>query len=514
MLNWSELTDVSILFKGVLYGGNSQNNRIKSLLDNNMEQPLAKDAACLLGAINLSAYVKNPFTDAVYFDYESFSNDFGIYYCELDNLVSKGLKLHALKEQQQQAEAYRNIGLGTMGWADLFIKFGYYYGDENSKRLTEEISNHIAKLALYHNMSLGFQKGNFTAMKHLPIYAESDFVRNLYPNDCIDMKYLRNCSMLTVAPTGSISSMLNISSGIEPNFRLKYKRKTIAINGTETVYDVESGIVQEYRNITNNYGKLPEYFISSESVYWKDRIDIQSIIQNYTDSGISSTINLPKGTKPQDIEQLYLYAWQKGLKGITVYVDGSRDAILFTDDSYLPKYESNVYKRPKELDAELYVTKVKGEAFVVIIGLLQNKPYEVFAYKVQEEDALPEVSFLKGQIIKIKSGTYQFVSKELTIPCLELRMEAIEERATTILSSMLLRHNVDIEQITRTLKKVNPIISSFTSAVCRILNKYIKEHKVSNVCPNCGNELIHKDGCEQCSTCEYSKCMLIYKERR
>lgn len=513
MLNWSELTDVSILFEGVLYGGNSQNNRIKSLLDNIMEQPLKAGAACLLGAINLSEYVNNPFTDAVSFDYEQLAEDLPIYYRALDNLVTKGLDLHALPIQKKTAEAYRNIGLGTMGWADMFIKFGYCYGDVNSQKLTEEVSKFITKLALFENMRLGFNQGNFPAKKDLSIYSEADFVKNIYPDDCVDVKYLRNCSMLTVAPTGSISSMLNISSGIEPNYRLKYKRKTIAINGTETVYDIEAGIVNQYREITNNYGKLPEYFISAESVDWKDRIDIQAIIQNYTDSGISSTINLPKDTKPQDIEQLYLYAWKKGLKGITVYVDGSRDAILFTEDSKLTTYTSNVIKRPKELEAELYVTRVKGKAFVVIVGLLEHKPYEVFAYKVMEEDALPETSSIKGQIVKIKSGEYQFISKELTIPCLELRMEAIEERATTILSSMLLRHNVEIEQITRTLKKVNPIISSFTSAVCRILNKYVKERQIINICPNCGATLVYENGCEHCSSCEYSKCMLIYKER-
>ena len=478
------------------------------------EQPLKAGAACLLGAINLSEYVENPFTDAVYFNYEQLLKDLRIYYKALDDLVSKGLNLHALPIQQKTAEAYRNIGLGTMGWADMFIKFEYFYGDDNSQKLTEEISKFLAKAALLENMKLGYQLGSFPAMKHLPIYSESDFVKNLFPDDCIDIKYLRNCSMLTVAPTGSISSMLNVSSGIEPNFRLKYKRKTIAINGTETVYDVESGIVNQYREITNNYGKLPDYFISSESIDWKQRIDIQAIVQNYTDSGISSTINLPKGTKPQDVEQIYLYAWKKGLKGITIYVDGSRDAILFTEETKLQKYESNVIKRPKELEAELYVTRVKLETFVVIVGLLEGKPYEVFAYKVMEEDALPESSFITGKIVKIKSGMYQFVSKELTISSLELRMEAIEERATTILSSMLLRHNVDIEQITRTLKKVNPIISSFTSAVCRILNKYIKEYKTVSICPNCGSELIHKDGCTQCSACEYSKCMLIYKERK
>ena len=478
-----------------------------------MEQPLARNAACLLGAINLSAYVLCPFTDKACIDFESLSRDIKIYYRALDSLVDKGMKLHALKEQQQMAQDFRNIGLGTMGWADMFIKLGLVYGNEASQMITESVAKFLAQECLVLNMKLGFELGDFPKKKNLPIYEESNFAQTLFVKP-IKLPHLRNCSMLTVAPTGSISTMLNISSGIEPNFRLKYKRKTIAINGQPKVYDIEAGIVQQYREATNNYTSLPKYFVSSDEVDWKSRLTIQAIIQQYTDSGISSTLNLPKGTTSKTIEQIYLTAWQLGLKGVTVYVDGSRDGILFTEDSSTEMYASKVYKRPKELNAELYFTNVKGKMFVVVIGLLNNKPYELFAYPVKDDANLNITkTFLKGKIVKIKRGEYQFNSPELVINNLELTMEAIEERATTILSSMLLRHNVDIEQIVKTLKKVNPIISSFTAAVCRILNKYIKERTIVNVCPDCGAKLVYTDGCEHCSECEYSKCMLIYKER-
>lgn len=478
------------------------------------EQPLASGAACLLGAINLSAYVLNPFTEKVQFDFDSLYKDLFIYYKSLDELIDKGLPYHALEEQKLMASNYRNIGLGTMGWADVFIKFGLKYGDKNSQKLTHQISKFLATRCLEINQILGRELGSFPAMKKEGnIYGKSSFVKTIANQD-IKIEALRNCSMLTVAPTGSISSLLNISSGIEPNFRLKYKRKTIAINNTETVYDVEAGIVDEYRQITGNTGNLPDYFVTSDQIHWHDRIMIQSIVQDFTDTGISSTINLPKTTTVEDIENLYLLAWEMGLKGITIYVDGSRDSILYTEDSQLQKYDSNVVKRPKELDAEWNLTTVKGKEFAIIVGLLNDKPYEVFGYKIQEEDDLPRTSFIKGKIIKIKKGEYKFVSPEFTVNNLHLRFEDIEERASTILSSMLLRHNASIEHVIKTLKKVNPIISSFTSALCRILNRYIKERKIINICPKCGAPLIYSGGCEHCSECEYSKCMLVYKERK
>lgn len=124
--------------------------------------------------------------------------------------------------------------------------------------------------------------------------------------------------------------MLNISTGCEPFFALSYNRRTESLNGEETIYQVEVGAVEEYRKITGNTGELPDYFTTSNRIHYKSRIEVQAALQDFVDTAISSTINLSKDTTIDDVKDLYLYSWKKGLKGCTIFIEGSRDAILST----------------------------------------------------------------------------------------------------------------------------------------------------------------------------------------
>lgn len=484
------------------------------------EQPLAKHAACLLGSINLSEYVINPFTKEAYFDFKNFSDDVELYYEELDNLVDIGLNFHALKEQERQAYKYRNIGLGTMGEADAYIKMGFTYGQHESIRLAEEIRIVLALTALQTNFKLGDKRGPFLSFQTIDVYKKSMYYQDVTNKDyCIPFyelktgkkfqegKFLRNCSMLTIAPSGSISTLLNISSGIEPNFAFSYKRKTLALDSKEIIHDIEASIVEDYRKATNNQGKLPEYFVTSADIHFKDRIILQGTVQHFIDAAISSTINLPKTTTLEEIEQLYLFAWTHYLKGLTIYVDGSRDGILYTEKSQTVGIKPPI-KRAKTLPASLYNIQVDGKKYSILVGLNENNPYEVFGF--------PNISNLKerqieGVTTKIKKGHFSFTSLdgEVVIDKIDLGYEDIEARAITLLVSMLLRHGADIKFIIKTAKKVNPIISSFTSAICRILMKYDTPDS-SEACPKCGNKLVHEGACTHCSSCEYSKCFLLY----
>lgn len=297
--------------------------------------------------------------------------------------------------------------------------------------------------------------------------------------------------------------MLNVSTGCEPFFMLSYKRRTESLNGKDTYYDVEVPIVTQYKEATGNI-ELPDYFVASADIPWLERVKMQGALQEACDTAISSTVNLPKGTTPEDVKGVYLEAWKYGCKGITVYVEGSRNAILSaTEEKPVEIVNARAPKRPKELEADLHLVRAKGEQFIVLVGLLDGKPYEIFAFRPNFTINIPNH---KGKIIKKSKMHYSFESDKIQITELELANDNIEEKASTLYASMLLRHGVNIKYIIKTAKKVNGNITSFTSAVCRVLSKYIPEEIIGEKCPECGSDIIKEGGCEHCSQCEWSKC--------
>lgn len=237
---------------------------------------------------------------------------------------------------------------------------------------------------------------------------------------------------------------------------------------------------------------------------------------SYLVNGIIShnTINFDNKTTKEEIANVYIDAWKKGLKGITIYRDGCREGVLTNISTNKDEVKdpisvfttgSKAPKRPKELEADYYQVKVKGEQFIVLVGLFEGKPYEVFTFRPTE--VMINFPNHKGKLIKVKKGKYSFESENLTIPDVKVLTTDIEEKAATLYTSMLLRHGVDIEFIIKTAKKVNDNITSFSSAMCRILSKYIKSKEVTNeVCPECGGKLVRDGGCIHCQDCGWSRC--------
>lgn len=298
------------------------------------EQPLPKHGACNLGSINLSEFVHNPFTKDAYFDTSDFVQTVHIAVRGLDEVIDENLDNHALPEQRLMAKNYRNIGLGIMGLHDALIKMGMTYGSEESIDFTNEIMYLMFRSAVVASSNLAKEKGAFPAYNHKLL--DSEIICNHFTCDEIvvlglDAYGLRNCSLLSIAPTGTLGTMLNISTGCEPLFALYYTRKTESLNGgEEKYYKVYSGVVNEY---VSKYGEdLPAYFVTSADIDWKDRVDMQSFLQDHVDTAISSTINLPKDITVEEIEQLYLYAWKQGLKGITIFRDGCKRMGVLTHD--------------------------------------------------------------------------------------------------------------------------------------------------------------------------------------
>ena len=256
----------------------------------------------------------------------------------MDKVLEENLDRHALPEQRETARKYRNIGIGIMGLADLFVKLGIKYGSADSIGIASHLMKFIFRESVKVSAANGRIYGSFPGYN--PKVWDSTIIKNAFTEEEIKelkkQNTLRNCSLLSIAPTGSIGTMLNISTGVEPFFALSFNRRTETMSG-ET-YKVEIKAVEEYRRTTGNQGELPNYFITSAEIPWKERVDMQAALQEYCDTAISSTVNLPKETTVEDVKDLYKYAWKKGCKGITIYREGSRDPILFTE----PKKEEKI----------------------------------------------------------------------------------------------------------------------------------------------------------------------------
>ena len=471
------------------------------------EEPLPAGGSCLLGSINLSEFVLDPFTTNARVDYDALEEAVFVAVAGLNQVLIEGLELHPLEEQRETVRDWRQIGLGTMGLADMLIKLGVTYGSAQSITVIGNVYRTIAASAVL--QSLEFAKAHGCYKKcDCEALADSKFIQNLHlPQVTLDdiRKYgLYNSQLLTCAPTGSIGTMLEISTGVEPNFALHYTRRTQSLDGKDTYYQVNARIVEDYIKATGNT-ELPDYFVTSADIKPIDRIKVQAELQRYIDASISSTINLPKEATVDDVYNIYLDAWKYGLKGVTVYRSGcKREGILTTEEKKPEEIISaRAPKRPKELEADLHLVKARGRQFIVLVGLLNDRPYEVWAF---EPNMTIGVEPHKGIITKKSKMHYSFKSEFLEISNLQLKNEDIEEKAATLYASMLLRHGVSIKYIVKTAKKVDDNITSFSSAMCRVLNKYVPTEVTGEKCPDCGGDLIRESGCIHCKDCGWSRC--------
>lgn len=498
LLYWDRITGYNML--------NNDGNFAYAGVNPCAEEPLPAGGSCLLGSINLSEFVIDPFTDKANVDWDGLEEAVAIAVLGLNEVLNEGMVLHPLHEQRESVKNWRQIGLGTMGLADMLIKLGVTYGSVGAIKITESVYETIARSAVMASLELAKTAGCYPMCKKEKL-VDSSFIKalNLPYNMIEDIRTygLHNSQLLTCAPTGSIATMLQVSTGVEPNFALKYIRKTQSLNGKDTYYEVLAKIVDDY--IGDRYGeniKLPDYFVESKDIAPINRIKMQAVLQKYTDASISSTINLPNEATIDDVYNIYVEAWKSGLKGVTIYRAGcNREGILtIKKPDSIPV--TGAPKRPTVLPCNIYKIKVKGENFIVCVGLYEDKPYEVFVFRLKHNVELTDT---KGEITKVKKGVYNLYSKDLVIANLLNTDISVEEKAATLYSSMLLRHGVNIKYIIKTAKKVNDNITSFSSAMCRVLAKYIPV-EVEGKCPECGADLIHEGGCTHCSQCSYSKC--------
>lgn len=518
------------------------------------EIPLESNDSCRLIHMNLTSFVLNPFSKNARFDFDHFykvsyetmrlADDLvDLEIKAVDKIINKAKKdndkaeMQLWEKIQENAKNGRRTGIGFTGLADMIAMMGYKYDSEESLDLIDRVMSMMMEGELDSTIDMAITRGAFN---DIDIDKEKD-ANDWY--DFIEKKYSfiynrmikygrRNISFSTVAPTGTVSMMTGTSSGIEPLFLPFYQRRRKCMTDKDRVDFVDKlGVkfsnfivvhptmkkwAQQYKNISKDvienytmedwislYEESPWYGSTANDIDWENRVKLQGIIQKYITHSISSTINLPTEVTPEEISNIYMESWKNNLKGITVYRDKCREGILNKIEE--PKKEvNNAKKRPKTLPADYFETKSQGIQYAVVVGLLDNRPYEIFISNNINSHIKPH----KGTIIKVKKGQYKYESEFITIDNLQLSTNNIEEKACTLYSSMLLRHGAPIDFIIKTAKKVNENIGSFSSAMCRVLSKYVPKKELNGeVCPKCGGRLIREAGCVKCMDCDYSVCL-------
>lgn len=321
------------------------------------EEPLPAFGSCNLSSINLSEFVRHPFSDEAELDEEKLRRMVreGVVY--LNEILDENMKLHPLQQQRDMSEKLRQIGLGLMGAADMFIKLGVRYGSQESIDLIHHVGKLLVNEALQESARLAEKEGPFPAYNAEAVLA-SPFLKANATEETMELvkKHgLRNSQLLTIAPTGSISTLIGCSNGLEPLFQIAYTRRSISLHNEDTYYKVYTPIVKDYMAYhgIEEEQELPDFFVTTSNLDYKDRINVQAAWQEHIDASISSTVNVPNEFTVKEVEDLYMYAWEQGLKGITIYRDGcERTGILTTDKK---KEKENRLERIDQLREEMNV---------------------------------------------------------------------------------------------------------------------------------------------------------------
>ena len=482
------------------------------------EEPLPAGGSCLLGAMNLSEYVEQPFTDKAAFNLVEFRHDVKIAIKALNDVLDEGLELHPLEIQRQTVRDWRQIGLGIMGFADMLIKLGIPYGSGQSITIIHKIGKAMNDAGLLESARLAKEKGAFVKCDNEKIL-KSTFMQHI-KNDsvlnAIESDGLRNSQLFTIAPTGSISTMLGVSGGVEPLFDIAYTRTTKSLHGEDKDYVVVTPIVEECLKAkgmdftTMDPKDLPKEIVWSKVINPMDRVDVQSVWQDYIDASISSTVNLAEDTTVEQVYTLYLYAWSKGCKGLTIFRDGcARTAILnsTTEKKEEPKEEPVV----QEIDTDIENCIAKGTKLSTGCGSLW-----ITCYFHKTDGRLCHIFLDKGST----GGCNSFMNGLSRMISLAGKKGATIDEIVDQLESTIACPSYAIAKSTKSnISAGKGCPSAIGKAIKKLSEEFKKEYlaPTTNIvykdeeieiakCPKCGADLSYTGGCITCFDCGWSKC--------
>lgn len=488
------------------------------------EEPLPAGGSCLLGSINLSEFVTENHT----FDFDSFKYTVKVAVKALNEVLEEGLSLHPLDEQRKSVSDWKQIGLGIFGLADMLIKMKIRYGSEESIALCDSIAYLMAYTAINASNDLAIENGCYTKYNAEAINSSAFFSEHTSPTEreVIAAYGLANSQLLTIAPTGSLSNMLGVSGGIEPIYANYYMRKTESLHGHDEYYKVYTPIVKEYmvsHNLKDD-SELPDFFVTAQTLDYKERINMQAIWQKHIDASISSTVNVPNDFTVEQVENLYMYAWEKGLKGVTIFRDGcERTGILTTSD------DSENLPVPVELK--------RGDIISVNDDLISYKrtiingcgkfylhldfdeetgePLETWIDLGSEGGCERNLTFISRLIsLALRAGVplKEIIEQSKSIkPCLAYMRRTNKYHDTSKGTSCPSALGIALNELQQKICE-RCFNHENTNIVKTIEAKDVKESNEESqpqsqyLCPECGETLVFEGGCRTCKNCGWSKC--------
>lgn len=477
----------------------------------------------------------------------------------------KRQELELWEKSYANTKAGRRIGLGITALADMLAALGLGYDSEEGMKVIDLVMKTKIEAELDCTIDLSVLRGSFDGWdKDLEFPTNNDditigankfykMLQSDFPSQYLRMYEhgRRSVSFSTIAPTGSVSILTMTSSGCEPLFMPFYMRRKKVNPGENIRVDFVDEIGDSWQEFPVLHEKFKDWIIiqiqnsdsfesnpllkdtnktyeqcsmwvnaltkdalelyfkaspwyksTANDIDWIKRNEIQAILQKYTTNAISSTINLPSTVTEQEVSDIYMSGWKLGLKGQTVYVDGSRSGVLV--DSSKPQATGFEYKdavkRPKDLEAEVHHSTTAGISYRVIVGLLDGKPYEVFIDSSESDISGIGIVFKKGK------GDYFFKKNDITTNISNTMTD--EQSTISRFISMSLRHGTDIKYVVEQLRKADGDMFSFSKSIARVLKKYIPDGVEATVaCDECGgSNVIFEEGCNKCLDCGHSAC--------
>ena len=525
------------------------------------EQVLPVGGACLLGSINLTQFINTKSSD---WDYEKLRETIHTAVRFMDNVNDKTLV--PLVEQADNLKAKRRIGLGFLGYGSALMMMKTRYGSSEALAMSEDLCSFIMNEAYKASAMLAKEKGPFPLFDKEK-YLAGKFVQRLDDGtkELIAKHGLRNSHLLSIQPTGNSSVLANnVSGGLEPLFMTNYTRtviqpfapdglgvpvdvnfanKTFSVKGPSTKwtwamegdenilvtqfngdvwkFDSSRGLLKEskvkdyayrFHEQQGTWDSTADWAATAFNLKIDDHIKTMEVLSKYIDSAMSKTVNIPADYPYEDFKRLYMEIYKtKSIKGCTSYREGTMTAVLSASGTStesvsvpgVPRTKS--IPRPKSLHCDIHQLTSAGRKWVVLVGLLDNDPYEIFAMKQSSLHLPPHLK--NGTLVKEKSGVYHLETKDgWVLSDIRKFFESDEQEALTRMISTALRHGADIEFIVSQLIKSEGTITSFAKAIARTLKTYVTEITTIK-CSSCKSGNIKlQEGCFVCLDCGSSKC--------